>query len=132
MKKGYKENIENLTTENNNFRKVLYTAEHCQLVLMSLLAGEEIGMEVHPDNDQFFRFEAGTGKVFINDTVYDVKDGDAVIVPCGSKHNVVAGDQGLKMYTLYSPAHHKDGTIHTTKSEAESSDEEFDGVTTEQ
>ncbi len=131
MKKGYKDNIENLTTENNNFRKVLYTAEHCQLVLMSLLAGEEIGMEVHPDNDQFFRFESGTGKVFINDTVYDVKDGDAVIVPCGSNHNVVAGDQGLKMYTLYSPAHHKDGTIHTTKIEAESSDEEFDGVTTE-
>lgn len=131
MKKGYKDNIEVLTTENNNFRKVLYTAEHCQLVLMSLLPGEDIGMEVHPDNDQFFRFEAGEGKVFINDTVYDVKDGDAVIVPCGSNHNVVAGDKGLKMYTIYSPAHHKDAIVRTTKIEAESNDEEFDGVTTE-
>jgi len=131
MKKGYKENIEKLTTENTNFRKVLYTGEHCQLVLMSLLAGEEIGMEVHPDNDQFFRFEKGTGKVIINETEYEVVDGDAVIVPCGSNHNVIAGDQGLKLYTIYSPAHHKDGIIRTTKSDAESNEEEFDGVTTE-
>jgi mannose-6-phosphate isomerase-like protein (cupin superfamily) len=131
MKKGFKENIEDLTKENNNFRKVLYTAEHCQLVLMSLLANEEIGMEVHPDNDQFFRFEKGSGKVIINETEYVVTDGDAVIVPCGSNHNVIAGIDGLRMYTIYSPAHHKDGVIHTTKVEAESSDEEFDGVTTE-
>lgn len=132
MKKGYKDNIEKLTTENENFRKVLYTGEHCQLVLMSLLAGEEIGMEVHPDNDQFFRFEKGNGKVIINETEYEVVDGDAVVVPCGSNHNVIAGDDGLKMYTLYSPAHHKDGIVRTTKSEAESNEEEFDGVTTEQ
>lgn len=131
MKKGYKENIENLTTENNNFRKVLYTGAHCQLVLMSLNPNEEIGMEVHPDNDQFFRFEMGEGKVIINETEYDVKDGDAVIVPSGSNHNVIAGEKGLKMYTIYSPAHHKDGIVRTTKTEAESNEEEFDGITTE-
>lgn len=131
MKKGYKDNIEKLTTSNDNFREVLYTGEHCQLVLMSLLPGEEIGMEVHPDNDQFFRFEKGEGKVIINETEYMVEDGDAVIVPSGSKHNVIAGSNGLKLYTLYSPAHHKDGIIRTTKNEAESHEAEFDGVTTE-
>jgi len=131
MKKGFKQNIESLTTENNNFRKVLYTGEHCQLVLMSLLSGEEIGMEVHPDNDQFFRFEEGSGKVIINETEYEVKDGDAVIVPCGSNHNVIAGVGGLKMYTIYSPAHHKDGIVRATKAEAESDGPEFDGKTTE-
>jgi mannose-6-phosphate isomerase-like protein (cupin superfamily) len=132
MKKGYKDNIEKLTTENTNFRKVLYTGEHCQLVLMSLLANEEIGMEVHPDNDQFFRFEKGNGTVIINETQYEVVDGDAVIVPCGSNHNVIAGSEGLKMYTIYSPAHHKDGIVRTTKSEAESNEEDFDGITSEQ
>lgn len=131
MKKGYKDNIENLTTSNNNFRKVLYTGEHSQLVLMSLLPNEDIGMEVHDENDQFFRFEDGTGKVIINETEYEVKDGDAVIVPSGSKHNVIAGESGLKLYTLYSPAHHKDKTIHVTKKEAEESEEEFDGQTSE-
>lgn len=131
MKKGYKGSIEKLTIENNNFREVLYTGEHSQLVLMSLLPGEEIGMEVHPDNDQFFRFEKGQGKVIINETEYMVEDGDTVIVPSGSKHNVIAGSSGLKLYTLYSPAHHKDGIVRTTKSEAESNEAEFDGVTTE-
>ena len=131
MKKGYKENIEELTLSNGNFRKVLYTGAHCQLVLMSLLPGEEIGMEVHTDNDQFFRFESGQGKVIINETEYNVKDGDAVIVPSGSRHNVVAGDGGLKMYTIYSPAHHKDGIVRETKIEAENNEAEFDGVTTE-
>lgn len=129
MKKGYKENIEELTLANKNFRKVLYTGEHCQLVLMNLLAGEDIGMEVHEDNDQFFRFEGGNGKVIINETEYGVKDGDAVIVPSGSNHNVIAGENGLQMYTIYSPANHKDGTIHATK--AEQTEEEFDGLTTE-
>ena len=132
MKKGYKDNIENLTTENKNFRKVLYTGEHCQLVLMSLGANEEIGMEVHPDNDQFFRFEKGTGKVIINETEYEVADGDAVIVPCGSNHNVIAGSDGLKLYTIYSPAHHKDGIERITKEEAEKNEADFDGITTEQ
>ncbi len=132
MKKGYKDNIEKLTTENNNFRKVLYTGEHCQLVLMSLGVNEEIGMEVHPDNDQFFRFEKGTGKVIINETEYEVADGDAVVVPCGSNHNVIAGSDGLKLYTIYSPAHHKDGIVRITKKDAEDNEEDFDGVTTEQ
>jgi mannose-6-phosphate isomerase-like protein (cupin superfamily) len=132
MKKGYKDNIEELTTINNNFREVLYTGEHCQLVLMSLLPGEEIGMEVHPDNDQFFRFEAGDGRVMINEAEYEVKDGDAVIVPSGASHNVMAGVNGLKLYTIYSPAHHKDGIIRTTKKEDTDNEIEFDGVTTEQ
>lgn len=131
MKKGYKDNIETLTTENNNFRKVLYSGEHCQLVLMSLLPNEDIGMEVHLDNDQFFRFEEGTGKVIINETEYDVTDGDAVIVPSGANHNVIAGDNGLKLYTLYSPAHHKDGIVRVTKNEEEDNEADFDGVTTE-
>ena len=131
MKKGYKDNIEELTTTNENFRKVLYTGEHCQLVLMSLLPNEEIGMEVHPDNDQFFRFEAGEGKVVINETEYEVKDGDAVIVPSGANHNVVAGSNGLKLYTIYSPAHHKDGIVRMTKQEAMDNEEDFEGVTTE-
>ena len=131
MKKGYKDNIESLTVENSNFRKVLYTGEHCQLVLMSLLPQEEIGMEVHTDNDQFFRFEKGSGKVIINETEYEVKDGDAVIVPSGANHNVIAGTLGLKLYTIYSPAHHKDGIVRATKKEAEEDGPEFDGVTTE-
>jgi mannose-6-phosphate isomerase-like protein (cupin superfamily) len=131
MKKGYKDNIEKLTTSNSNFRKVLYSGEHCQLVLMSLLPNEEIGMEVHSDNDQFFRFEQGTGKVIINETQYEVIDGDAVIVPSGANHNIIAGDVGLKLYTIYSPAHHKDGIVRATKKEAEENGADFDGVTTE-
>lgn len=132
MKKGYKNNIENLTEENTSFRKVLYTGEQSQLVLMSLLPGEDIGSEVHPENDQFFRFEAGKGKVVINDTEYDVEDGDAVVIPKGARHNVVnTGTESLKMYTIYSPAHHKDGIVRETKAEASSSEAEFDGVTTE-
>lgn len=131
MKKGFKENIEELTVSNGNFRKVLYTSNHSQLVLMSLLPGEEIGMEVHPDNDQFFRFEAGAGTVIINETTYEVKDGDAVIVPAGANHNVIANGEGLKLYTIYSPAHHKDGIIRITKQEAMENEADFDGVTTE-
>ena len=132
MKKGFKENIEESTLANDNFRKVLYTGEHCQLVLMSLSANEDIGMEVHEENDQFFRFEGGSGKVIINDTEYEVKDGDAVIVPSGANHNVIAGEKGLKLYTIYSPAHHKDGIERETKAIAEANEAEFDGVTTEQ
>lgn len=132
MKKGYKENIEKLTLENTDFRRVLYTAENSQLVLMSLVFGEEIGLETHADNDQFFRFEKGNGKVIINETEYEVTDGDAVIVPKGSKHNVInTGSERLHFYTLYSPAHHKDGIVMKTKADAEASDEEFDGKTTE-
>ena len=131
MKKGYYGNIEELTEKNDNFRKVLYTGAHSQLVLMSLPANEDIGMEIHPENDQFFRFESGDGKVIIDETQYDVKDGDAIIVPSGASHNVIAGINGLKMYTIYSPAHHKDGIIRTTKAEAEANEADFDGVTTE-
>jgi len=132
MKKGYKNNIEILTKENTNFRKVLYTGEESQLVLMSLLTGEEIGSEVHPENDQFFRFEAGSGKVIINETEYEVEDGDAVVVPKGAKHNVInTGTNRLNFYTIYSPAHHKDGIIRISKKEALEDEAEFDGVTTE-
>jgi len=133
MKKGYKDNIEKLTLENENFRHVLYTAKHCQLVLMSLLPGEEIGMEVHEGNDQFFRFEKGMGKVIIDETEYLVKDGDAVIVPSGSNHNVINTSQTepLKLYTLYSPPHHQDAMVRKTKAEAVADDPEFAGITTE-
>lgn len=132
MKKGYKSNIESLTQENENFRKVLYTGEKTQLVLMSLKPREEIGEEVHDENDQFFRFEAGQGKVVINETVYEGGDGDVVIVPRGAKHNVInTGEADLKLYTLYSPPHHQDGVVRATKAEAESDSPEFDGKTTE-
>jgi mannose-6-phosphate isomerase-like protein (cupin superfamily) len=133
MKKGYKDNIEKLTLENENFRQVLYTAKHCQLVLMSLKPGEEIGMEIHDGNDQFFRFEKGQGKVIIDGTEYLVSDGDAVIVPQGANHNVIntSTTESLKLYTLYSPPHHKDGIVRITKAEAIANGPEFDGTTTE-
>jgi mannose-6-phosphate isomerase-like protein (cupin superfamily) len=130
--KGFNSDIEKDTQENSNFRKVLYTGKHSQLVLMSLKPGEEIGMEVHHDNDQFFRFESGTGKVYIDGNEYAVKDGSAIIVPAGAEHNVInSGTQDLKMYTIYSPAHHKDGIVHATKAEAEADDEHFEGETSE-
>lgn len=131
--KGFHQNIEDLTKANENFREVLYTAEHLQLVLMTLKPGEEIGLEIHPDNDQFFRFEEGRGKVTIDENDYDVEDGSAVIIPAGSKHNVVntSSSEPLKMYTIYSPPHHKDKIVRKTKQEAEANDEEFDGKTTE-
>lgn len=132
MKKGYKANIEKLTLENENFRKVLYTGEESQLVLMSLLPGEEIGSEVHTENDQFFRFEAGIGEVNIDETAHRVVADDAVVVPKGTRHNVRnTGEDKLKFYTIYSPAHHKDGIVRVTKKEAEENEAEFDGVTTE-
>ncbi len=131
--KGFKSNIEKDTLTNKNFRKVLYTSKHCQLVLMSLKPKEEIGAETHPDNDQFIRFEGGRGRVEINGNKYVVKDGDAVIVPAGAKHNVINTSAGedLKLYTIYSPPHHKDQIVRKTKEEAEANDAEFDGKTTE-
>ena len=131
--KGFNANIEKETLENNNFRKVLYTGKHSQLVLMSLLPNEEIGMEVHPDNDQFFRFEKGQGKCIIDGNEYNVEDGSAIIVPAGAQHNIIntSGEEDLKLYTIYSPAHHKDGIIRATKAEAEANEAEFDGQTTE-
>ena len=133
MKKGYKANIEQLTDENTNFRQVLYTAKDCQLVLMSLVPGGEIGLETHDEGDQFFRFEKGEGKVIIDETEYAVSDGDAVIVPMGARHNVIntSETEALKMYTIYAPPHHKDGIVRATRAEAEADGPEFDGVTTE-
>jgi len=131
--KGFSANIEKETLENNNFRKVLYTSKHSQLVLMSLRPNEEIGMEVHPDNDQFFRFEKGEGKCIIDGNEYDLHDGSSIIVPAGAQHNIinVSASEDLKLYTIYSPAHHKDGIVRATKEEAEADGPEFDGVTTE-
>jgi mannose-6-phosphate isomerase-like protein (cupin superfamily) len=133
MKKGYKDNIERLTLENENFRKVLYTAKHCQLVLMLLKPSEEIGSEVHEDGDQFFRFEKGEGKVVINEVEYVVGDGDSVIVPAGATHNVINTSTAdtLKFYTIYAPPHHKDGIVRATRGEAMADGPEFDGTTTE-
>jgi mannose-6-phosphate isomerase-like protein (cupin superfamily) len=131
--KGFKINIEKITLENNNFRNVLYSGHHLQLVLMSLKAGEEIGSEVHQDNDQFFRFEGGSGKCVIDGNEYNVKDGDVIVVPAGAKHNIMNVDSTtqLKMYTIYAPPHHKDGIVRTTKKDAESNEAEFDGKATE-
>ena len=131
--KGFKSNIEKDTLENNNFRKVLYTGKHLQLVLMSLKPGEDIGAETHPGNDQFFRFESGSGKCIIDETEYAVKDGDVVVIPAGAKHNIINTDAktDLKMYTLYGPPNHKDHISRATKEDAEKIKEEFDGKTTE-
>jgi mannose-6-phosphate isomerase-like protein (cupin superfamily) len=131
--KGFKANIEKDTLQNTNFRKVLYTAKYCQLVLMSLKPLEEIGEEIHEKNDQFFRFESGKGKVIIDSVEYNVKEGDVVVIPAGSKHNVINTDNSnaLKMYTIYAPAHHKDGIVRATKQDAVKYEAEFEGVTTE-
>jgi len=130
--KGFKSNIEKDTLENKKFRKVLYTGKHLQLVLMSLKVGEDIGSEIHTGNDQFFRFESGSGKCVIDGNEYKVKDGDVIVVPAGARHNVInEGTNELKMYTLYGPPNHQDGTIRNTKEDAEKMDEEFDGKTSE-
>jgi mannose-6-phosphate isomerase-like protein (cupin superfamily) len=133
--KGFNANIEKETIENTNFRKVLYTMKHSQLVLMSLKPNEEIGMEIHPENDQFFRFEKGIGKCVIDGNSYELTDGSVIIVPAGAEHNIIntSTTEDLKLYTIYSPAHHKDGIVRATKEEAEKkeNDEEFDGKTTE-
>lgn len=131
--KGFSANIEQKTLDNDNFRHVIYTGKNTQLVLMSIVPGGEIGMETHPDNDQFFRFESGKGKVIIDGNAYEVSDGHAVIVPAGAEHNVVnaSDSEPLKLYTLYSPPHHKDGIVRATREEAEADGPEFDGVTTE-
>jgi mannose-6-phosphate isomerase-like protein (cupin superfamily) len=132
--KGFNTNIEKATLENNYFRKVLYSGKHSQLVLMSLKPKEEIGLEIHAENDQFFRFEKGQGKCIIDNNEYLVEDGSAIIVPAGAEHNIIniSETDELKLYTIYSPAHHKDQIVRITKEEAEANDEEFDGKTTEQ
>ena len=130
--KGFIEDIEKLTEDNTDFRRVLYTGKNMQLVLMSLKAGEEIGEEVHEDRDQFFRVEQGSGEVLIDGVRTPVKADDAIIVPAGARHNVVNnGSAALKLYTLYAPPEHKDGTIRVTKAEADAKEEHFDGKTTE-
>ena len=129
--KGYVTNIEKLSLENENFRQVLYTDKNSQLVLMSLLAGEEIGEEVH-DVDQFLRVEQGTGVAILSDIPHDIANGSVIIVPAGTKHNVInTGSNLMKLYTLYMPPHHRDKVIHKTKTEAEADIEHFNGKTTE-
>jgi mannose-6-phosphate isomerase-like protein (cupin superfamily) len=134
MKRGYCDNIERETLGNEDFRRVLYTGEHLQLVLMTLQPGEEIGEEVHPDRDQFFRIEEGHGAIDINGRANPVEDDFAVIVPAGARHNVRnTGAEPLRFYTLYGPPEHKDGIVQATKAEAEARhhDEEWDGATSE-
>lgn len=131
--KGFNSNIEKDTLANNNFRKVLYTGKYSQLVLMSLKPKEEIGLEVHEKNDQFFRFEQGQGLCVIDGNEYEVSDGVAIVVPAGAQHNVIntSDTAELKLYTIYSPANHKDGITRQTKAEAEANAAEFNGVITE-
>jgi mannose-6-phosphate isomerase-like protein (cupin superfamily) len=132
-KKGFKMNMEKDAVVNNNYRKVLYTGEHMQLVLMSLKPGEEIGDEIHLKSDQFFRFESGKGKCTVNEAVYEVTSGDIVLVPAGAKHNVINTDAttDLKIYTIYALPNHKDGIIRATKKEADEKEAKFDGKLTE-
>jgi mannose-6-phosphate isomerase-like protein (cupin superfamily) len=132
--KGFHADIEKLTTGNSDFRRVLYTGAHLQLVLMTLQPGEEIGVEVHADRDQFFRVEEGTGQVDIDDNSYVAVDGSAMIVPAGARHNVRnTGNAPLKLYTLYGPPEHKDQVVQSTKADADRRHphEEWDGGTTE-
>ncbi|RNL56055.1 cupin domain-containing protein [Pedobacter jejuensis] len=130
---GFKSSIEADTLENTNFRKVLYTGKHLQVVLMNLPPGTDIGEEVHHSNDQFFRFEGGHGKCFIDGNEYYVKAGDAIVVPAGANHNVINTDTevDLSIYTIYGPPNHKDGIMRATKEAAEEHGEGFDGMTTE-
>ena len=128
--KGFVDDIEELTEENDDFRRVLYTGKHLQLVLMALKPGEQIGEEVHEDRDQFFRVEAGQGEVSIDGQRHAIKDDDAIVVPAGARHNVInTGKQSLKLYTLYGPPEHRDGVVHPARADA--TEEHFDGRTTE-
>ena len=129
--KGFATDIERVTLENDNFRQVLYTAKNCQLVVMSLKPGEDIGEEVHT-LDQFFRCEQGEGKAVLDGTEYTIENGTAVIVPAGARHNIINGmGEAMKLYTLYAPPNHRDGVVHVTKEAAEKDEEHFDGKTTE-
>ncbi len=130
--KGFVINIEQATKENNNFRKVLYTAKNSQLVVMSLKPREDIGEEVH-GLDQFIRVEKGVGKAVLNDVEYNIEDGFAIVVPAGTKHNIInTGKRAMKLYTIYSPPEHRDGVIHQAKKDALKDNEHFDGKTTEE
>ena len=131
--KGYVGDINKETKENENFRRVLYTAKSSQLVVMSLKPGEDIGEEVHEDTDQFFRIEEGEGKAVLDGVEHKIADDYAVVIPAGTRHNILntSVDRPMKLYTIYSPPHHRDGVVHKTKEEAERDDEHFDGRTTE-
>ena len=129
--KGFVPDIEGLATRNDEFRKVLYTAKNCQLVVMSLKPREEIGAEVHK-LDQFFRVEQGSGEAILDGVRTEIRAGTAVIVPAGTNHNIInTGSVPLKLYTLYAPPNHRDGVVHHTRAEAEKDNEHFDGKTTE-
>ena len=130
--KGFVDDIESLTKANKDFRRVIYTGRHLQLVLMTLKPGEEIGEEVHEDHDQFFRIEKGKGVVSIDGVRSRIKEDDAVIVPAGAKHNVVnTGEKPLKLYTIYGPPEHREGVVAPTREAAEATEEHFDGTTSE-
>lgn len=129
---GFIDNIETLTTENTDFRRVIYTGKYLQLVLMALKPGEEIGEEVHADHDQFFRIESGSGEVLIDGRRTPIKDDDAILVPAGARHNIFnTGEASLTLYTLYGPPEHHEGVVRATRAEAEAKEEHFDGTTTE-
>jgi mannose-6-phosphate isomerase-like protein (cupin superfamily) len=129
--KGFVQDIESLATHNDEFRRVLYTAKNCQLVLMALKPQEEIGAEVHK-LDQFFRVEAGTGEAVIDGLRTPISTGFAVLVPAGARHNIVnTGKEPLKLYTLYAPPNHRDGVVHHLRADAEADTEHFDGKTSE-
>lgn len=130
--KGFVADIEDLAEDNSDFRRVLYTGKNLQLVVMALQPDEEIGEEVHNDRDQFFRIEKGKCEVWIDGKRSKIKDDDAVLVPAGARHNIInTGDKPLRLYTLYAPPQHRDGTVHATKAEADGAKEHFDGQTTE-
>jgi mannose-6-phosphate isomerase-like protein (cupin superfamily) len=130
--RGFVDDIEKLTEENNDFRRVLYTGHNLQLVLMTIQPGDQIGEEVHDDRDQFFRIETGEGEIWIDGTRHKVKADDGVIVPQGARHNVIStGSQPLRLYTIYGPPEHIDGTVHRTCANANAAHEHFDGKTTE-
>jgi mannose-6-phosphate isomerase-like protein (cupin superfamily) len=133
MKKGYKGSVGEVVVGNSNFRHVLYTGEKIQLVAMTLQPGTDIGEEVHEGHDQFFRIESGSGQVLIDETTYDVRAGDLIVIPSGANHNVTntSAETVLELYTIYAPPEHADGTVHTTKEAAEADDEHFTGTTSE-
>ena len=129
--KGFVQNIEDLAVENEDFRRVLYTAKSCQFVVMSLKPKEEIGAEVH-QLDQFFRVEVGTGEAVLDGVRTAIGAGSAIVVPAGANHNIVnTGSVALKLYTIYAPPNHRDGVVHHTREQAEADNEHFDGRTTE-
>jgi mannose-6-phosphate isomerase-like protein (cupin superfamily) len=128
--KGYFASIEDLTEENTDFRRVLYSGSKLQLVLMAVPPGEELGGEIHSDTDQFFRIEEGKGMIVVDGVTHKVAEGDGIVVPAGAHHNVICtGHDPLKLYTIYGPPHHRDGLVQKTKADADASDEAFDAPT---